>query len=140
MDKTDILQDISVDFSQLVKKHIKNIKKLDSTTQKEFGRAFGDMKDLLDDLSETAIRENKEIDEVLSEMGLNENPALRMMMQKQLDKAVVKNPETKKPVKVATAAKDKNHPAHKKAKGFLARLKDKLMKKESTMIKLSDLR
>jgi len=52
MDKADILQDISVDFSQLVKKHIKNIRKLDAKTQKEFGRAFGDMKDLLDDLSE----------------------------------------------------------------------------------------
>ena len=52
MDKSDILQDISIDFSQLVKKHIKNIKKLDPKTQKEFGRAFGDMKDLLDDLSE----------------------------------------------------------------------------------------
>lgn len=52
MDKADILQDISVDFSQLVKKHIKNIRKLDAKTQKEFGRAFGDMKTLLDDLSE----------------------------------------------------------------------------------------
>lgn len=59
MDKTNILQDISVDFSQLVKKHIKNIKKLDNTTQKEFGRVFGDMKDLLDDLSEQSMNEAK---------------------------------------------------------------------------------
>ena len=71
MDKTDILQDISVDFSQLVKKHIKNIKKLDSATQKEFGRAFGDMKDLLDDLSEQAMNEsiNEDLSDVLKGVG-----------------------------------------------------------------------
>jgi len=52
MDKMDILQDISVDLSQLVKKHLKNIKKLDPQTQREFGKLFGDMKDGIDDLSE----------------------------------------------------------------------------------------
>ena len=52
MDKIDILQDISVNLSQLVKKHLNNIKKLDSQTQKEFGRLLGDFKEGLDDLSE----------------------------------------------------------------------------------------
>jgi hypothetical protein len=52
MDKIDILQDISVNLSQLVKKNLNNIKKLDSQTQKEFGRLLGDFKEGLDDLSE----------------------------------------------------------------------------------------
>lgn len=52
MDKSDILQDISIDFSQLVKKHIKNIKKLDPQAQREFGRLLGDFKEGLDNLSE----------------------------------------------------------------------------------------
>ena len=46
-----MLQDLSVDFSQLVKKHIKNLKKLSSKDQKAFGKLFGDFKDGLDDLS-----------------------------------------------------------------------------------------
>lgn len=53
MDYTDILQDISVDLSFMVKKHLKNIKKLDSKQQKEFGKLFGDMKQGIDDLSES---------------------------------------------------------------------------------------
>ena len=71
MDKTDILQDISVDFSQLVKKHIKSIKKLDPKTQKEFGKAFGDMKELLDTLSEEAMNEslNEDLGDVLKGVG-----------------------------------------------------------------------
>ena len=44
MDYSDILQDISVDLSFMVKKHLKNIKKLDSKQQKQFGKLFGDMK------------------------------------------------------------------------------------------------
>jgi len=58
MDKIDILQDISVDLSQLVKKHLKNIKKLDPQTQREFGKLFGDMKDGIDDLSENVDESN----------------------------------------------------------------------------------
>ena len=49
--KMDMLQDLSVDFSQLVKKYIKNLKKLSSKDQKAFGKLFGDFKDGLDDLS-----------------------------------------------------------------------------------------
>jgi len=52
MNKTDILQDMSVDLSQLVKKHLKDIKKLDASDQKAFGKIFGMMKDSIDDLSE----------------------------------------------------------------------------------------
>ena len=52
MDYSDILQDISVDLSFMVKKHLKNIKKLDSKQQKQFGKLFGDMKQGIDDLSE----------------------------------------------------------------------------------------
>ena len=49
--KMDMLQDLSVDFSQLVKKYIKNLKKLSSKDQKAFGKLFGDFKDGLDDMS-----------------------------------------------------------------------------------------
>ena len=49
--KMDMLQDLSVDFSQLVKKYIKNLKKLSSKDQRAFGKLFGDFKDGLDDLS-----------------------------------------------------------------------------------------
>jgi hypothetical protein len=52
MDYSDILQDISVDLSYMVKKHLKNIKKLDSKQQRQFGKLFGDMKQGIDDLSE----------------------------------------------------------------------------------------
>ena len=47
----ELLQDLSVDFSQLVKKHIKGLKKLSSKDQKAFGKLFGDFKDGLDDMS-----------------------------------------------------------------------------------------
>ena len=49
--KMDMLQDLSVDFSQLVKKYVKNLRKLSSKDQKAFGKLFGDFKDGLDDLS-----------------------------------------------------------------------------------------
>ena len=52
MDYSDILQDISVDLSFMIKKHLKNIKKLDSKKQKEFTKLFVDMKQGVDDLSE----------------------------------------------------------------------------------------
>lgn len=52
MNYSDILQDISVDLSYMVKKHLKNIKKLDSKKQRAFGKLFSDMKDGVDDLSE----------------------------------------------------------------------------------------
>ena len=50
MGYSDILQNISVDLSSMVKKHLKNIKKLDSKQQSQFGKLFGDMKQGIDDL------------------------------------------------------------------------------------------
>lgn len=47
----ELLQDLSVDFSQLVKKHIKGLKKLSSKEQKAFGKLFADFKEGLDDMS-----------------------------------------------------------------------------------------
>jgi len=44
MNYTAILQDISVDLSFMIKKHLKNIKKLDSKKKKEFTKLFVDMK------------------------------------------------------------------------------------------------
>ena len=61
MDYSDILQDISVDLSFMVKKHLKNIKKLDSKQQKQFGKLFGDMKQGIDDLSEGTYESVNEI-------------------------------------------------------------------------------
>jgi len=62
MDYSDILQDISVDLSFMVKKHLKNIKKLDSKKQRAFGKLFADMKNGVDDLSEGVNESVNEID------------------------------------------------------------------------------
>ena len=61
----------------------------------------------------------------------NENFAVHMMVAKAIADQKVKNPETKKDVRVTTALKDKQHPAHGKAKSLVQRLKDKFSKKES---------
>jgi len=61
MDYSDILQDISVDLSYMVKKHLKNIKKLDSKQQRQFGKLFGDMKQGIDDLSEGVTESVNEV-------------------------------------------------------------------------------
>ena len=61
MDYSDILQDISVDLSYMIKKHLKNIKKLDSKKQKEFTKLFVDMKNGVDDLSENVVESINEI-------------------------------------------------------------------------------
>jgi len=62
MDYSDILQDISVDLSFMVKKHLKNIKKLDSKKQRAFGKLFADMKNGVDDLSEGVNESINEVD------------------------------------------------------------------------------
>ena len=62
MDYSDILQDISVDLSFMVKKHLKNIKKLDSKKQRAFGKLFADMKNGVDDLSEGVNELVNEVD------------------------------------------------------------------------------
>ena len=62
MDYSDILQDISVDLSFMVKKHLKIIKKLDSKKQRAFGKLFADMKNGVDDLSEGVNESVNEVD------------------------------------------------------------------------------
>ena len=52
MDKMEVLQELSVELSFMIKKHLKHIKKLDSKTQRELGKLIGDFKDGLDDMSE----------------------------------------------------------------------------------------
>lgn len=51
MDNTDILQELSSEFSSFVKKNMKNIKSLDGKTQRELGNLINDFKSGLDDLS-----------------------------------------------------------------------------------------
>jgi 5-hydroxyisourate hydrolase-like protein (transthyretin family) len=65
------------------------------------------------------------------EKKMDENFAVQMMVAKAIADQKVKNPETKKDVRVTTALKDKEHPAHGKAKSLVQRLKDKFSKKES---------
>ena len=66
-----------------------------------------------------------------SEATMDENFAVQMMVAKAIADQKVKNPETKKDVRITTALKDKEHPAHGKAKSLVQRLKDKFSKKES---------
>jgi hypothetical protein len=51
MDKSDILQDLSLEFSSMIKKNLKNIKKLDPATQRELGKFIEVFKNGLDELS-----------------------------------------------------------------------------------------
>jgi len=73
MDYSDILQDISVDLSYMVKKHLKNIKKLDSKQQKQFGKLFGDMKQGSDDISEG-------VNELINEVDTKKADTIRKSM------------------------------------------------------------
>lgn len=52
MDKADILQDISVELSKSVKKHLQHIKQLPSSDKKQIEKLISNFKDGLDDLSE----------------------------------------------------------------------------------------
>jgi hypothetical protein len=51
MDKSDILQDLSLEFSAMIKKNLKNIKKLDPAVQRELGKFIEVFKNGLDELS-----------------------------------------------------------------------------------------
>jgi hypothetical protein len=51
MNDTKVLQDLSVEFSQMIKKNLSQIKKLSPSTQRELGKLFSDFKNGLDDLS-----------------------------------------------------------------------------------------
>lgn len=52
MTKTDILQDISVELSKSLKKHLQHIKQLPSADKKQIEKLISNFKDALDDLSE----------------------------------------------------------------------------------------
>jgi hypothetical protein len=52
MDKADILQDISVELSKSIKKHLQHIKQLPSADKKQIEKLISNFKDGLDDLSE----------------------------------------------------------------------------------------
>jgi hypothetical protein len=52
MDKSDILQDISVELSKSIKKHLQHIKQLPTKDKKDIEKLISNFKDGLDDLSE----------------------------------------------------------------------------------------
>jgi hypothetical protein len=59
MTKSDILQDISVELSKSVKKHLQHIKQLPSADKKQIEKLISNFKDGLDDLSESTVTEGK---------------------------------------------------------------------------------
>ena len=59
MTKSDILQDISVELSKSIKKHLQHIKQLPSADKKQIEKLISNLKDGLDDLSEANINEAK---------------------------------------------------------------------------------
>lgn len=63
----EILQDLSVELSYMVKKHLKHIKQLDGKTQKELGKLIGNFKDGLDDMSKNeSVSEAESLTEMSS--------------------------------------------------------------------------
>jgi len=50
--KLEALQDLSVDVSALIKKHLPKLKKLDPKSAKEFNKLLTDFKTGIDDLSD----------------------------------------------------------------------------------------
>ena len=77
-------------------------------------------------------KDGKEVPNCVPEgQELEENFAVHMAVAKGIQNAKLKNPETKRDVRVTTALKDKQHPVHKQAKSLVQRLKDKFSKKES---------
>ena len=50
--KMDLLQDLNVDVTALIKKYVPQLKKLDPKSTKAFNKLFSDFKDGLDDLSD----------------------------------------------------------------------------------------
>lgn len=90
MDYSDILQNISVDLSYMVKKHLKNIKKLDSKKQRAFGKLFADMKNGIDDLSEG-------VNESVNEVGVPKMYVKYMAVIKKIKELEDKQKELAKP-------------------------------------------
>ena len=62
MNDTKVLQDLSVEFSQMIKKNLSQIKKLSPSAQRGLGKLFSEFKDGLDTLTESNINEAKKYD------------------------------------------------------------------------------
>ena len=50
--KLDLIQELSVDVTAMIKKYVPQLKKLDSKSTKEFNKLFTEFKNGLDDLSD----------------------------------------------------------------------------------------
>ena len=57
MNDTKVLQDLSVEFSQMIKKNLSQIKKLSPSAQRGLGNLMSDFKDGLDTLTESNMNE-----------------------------------------------------------------------------------
>ena len=63
MTKSDILQDISVELSKSIKKHLQHIKQLPTKDKKDIEKLIGNFKNGLDDLSEGISKSVNEVSE-----------------------------------------------------------------------------
>jgi hypothetical protein len=100
-----------------------------SITKKEWNKTHKDFKSIIDGVHYVMKLTDKgtALVPVNIKESVDENFAVQMAVAKAIANQKVKNPETKKDVKVTTALKDKKHPAHKQAKSLFQRIKDKLM-------------
>ena len=98
-------------------------------TKKEWNKTHKDFKSIIDGIHYVMKLTDKgtALVPVNIDESIDENFAVHMAVARGIQNAKVKNPETKKDVKVTTALKDKNHPAHKQAKSLFQRIKDKVM-------------
>ena len=69
------------------------------------------------------------VPESVNEAPIHFNKQFRKATSDLVKNKTVKNPETKKDVKLTTALNDKDHPAHNQAKSLFQRIKDKVMGK-----------
>jgi len=98
-------------------------------TKKEWNKTHKDFKSIIDGVHYVMKLTDKgtALVPVNIEESVDENFAVHMAVAKAIKDAKVKNPDTKKDVKVTTALKDKEHPAHKQAKSLFQRIKDRVM-------------
>lgn len=110
-------------------------------SKKEWNKTHKDFKSIIDGIHYVMKYDNKtgtHLVPVNIEESVDENFAVHMAVAKAIKDAKVKNPDTKKDVKVTTALKDKEHPAHKQAKSLFQRIKDKVMGEEITEMDMND--
>lgn len=84
MTKSDILQDISVELSKSIKKHLQHIKQLPSADKKQIEKLISNFKDGLDDLSEGANESVNEGKNDFMARGLNTNIMIKNQPNKDL--------------------------------------------------------